>query len=81
MEDNNILLIVCKSIIEEIHGKTWRNFYLNKSFQSNGYTSVRPYFICYVSYDDYPHCDKIHSMIVNVTPAQIRNKKLELLID
>lgn len=80
MVDNKILLIVCKSLIEERDGKTWRNFYLNKSFESKGYTSKRTYFTCHVSYDDHPHCDKIYSGVVNVTPAQIRNKKLELLL-
>ena len=76
-----IIKSVCKDIVEQRTGKTWRNFFVNKIVESKGYNSDRPYYTCYVSYDNHPICDIINSEIINVTPAQIRNKSLKLILE
>lgn len=76
MEKETIRLI-CKSIIEERTGVIWRKFYINKVEEKRGYSSKRLYYNCYVSWDN---CDKIYSDIITLSPSQIRNKTLELIL-
>ena len=76
-----IIKSVCKAIVEERTGKTWRNFFVTKIVETAGYTTKRPYYTCHVSYDNHPHCDMIYTEVVNVTPAQIRERKLKLILD
>lgn len=72
----DIILNICKEIVQRQTGVPWRNFHLLKVEEKRGYISGKTYFNCHVSYV-HPNDESIFTDWVAVSPAQIRGRIID----